>query len=125
VSVRRNHLVLDGEQVDREMVDPIIYVDRTSDEEMEYAVRIGEEYVGGQLYKVAMMDRAGGKSFYSMEVPDGHFFLMGDNRNLARDSREFDVVPIESCVGQATFLLWPAEDSGDLKRDVRAFEWIH
>lgn len=115
----RNHIKLSGEVIQHSVIDPIIYVDRTSGEEMEYAVRIAEELVGGRLFHVALMDRAGGKEMAPVVVPEGRFFVAGDNRNMSVDSRNFGTIPIESCVGKAVFLLWPGEDSGDLVRTHR------
>ncbi|MCK9459239.1 MAG: signal peptidase I [Proteobacteria bacterium] len=119
IEFHRNHVVISGEMIQHSVEDPIFYVDRTSGEEMQYAVRIAEELVGGRLYHVALMDRAGGKEHRKTVVPEDHFFVAGDNRNLAVDSRNFGTIPIDSCVGKAVFLLWPGEDSGDLKRTDR------
>jgi signal peptidase I len=119
VEFSRNHITLSGEMLQHQVIDPIIYVDRTSGEEMEYAVRIAEELVGGKLHNIALMDRAGGKEAARVVVPEGRFFVAGDNRNMSVDSRNFGSIPIESCVGKAVFLLWPAKDSGDLKRTQR------
>lgn len=33
----------------------------------------------------------------TFEVPDGHFFLVSDNRLFPYDSRDYGLVPIESC----------------------------
>ena len=121
ISFLQNRMDIDGRVVQHEFVDPIIYVDNTSGERVEYAVKIAEEYMGGSLFHVAMMDRAGGKDARAIVVPTDHFFVVGDNRNLARDSRNFGPVPIESCIGRAVFLLWPGEDSGDLRRGKRLF----
>lgn len=120
----RNHIKLDGEVVQHELIDPIVYEDDTSGERLKYVVRVGQEYVGGQLYEVALMDKGSRKDFRELTVPSDSFFLMGDNRNMARDSRHFGPVPIDSCIGEAVFLLWPGDDSGDLQFADRVIEWI-
>jgi signal peptidase I len=120
----RNHIKLDGEVIQHELIDPIFYEDNTSGEQLKYAVRIGQEYVGGQLYSIALMDKGGRKDFGELTVPADSFYLVGDNRNMSRDSRNFGPVQIESCIGSAMFLLWPGEDSGDLELSKRVLSWI-
>ena len=46
-------------------------------------------------------------------VPDGHYFMMGDNRDNSRDSRYWGFVPDNQIVGKA-FLVWM--NFSDLKR---------
>jgi signal peptidase I len=48
--------------------------------------------------------------FAKITVPEHHCFVLGDNRNLSRDSRHFGPIPLATVKGRADYLYWPAKD---------------
>lgn len=44
-------------------------------------------------------------------IPDGKYFVMGDNRNNSEDSRYWGFVPRELVIGRAMFVYWAYDES--------------
>ena len=40
-------------------------------------------------------------------IPEGQYFMMGDNRGNSMDSRFWGTLPKERFIGRAVFLFWP------------------
>ncbi len=52
------------------------------------------------------------RSMPEMIVPANSYFVLGDHRNIASDSRDFGPVDRSLIYGKAVFIYWPAQDLG-------------
>jgi signal peptidase I len=50
----------------------------------------------------------------TIKIPNGYFFMMGDNRGASDDSRYWGPVPKEWIIGEAFFTYWPPDRIGTL-----------
>lgn len=124
-AMENNQLIINGKHIDHSFDGPnLLYEDNTGGEHTEQFISVALEKVAGRVYHVAIMNRAGDNSFDETEVESG-FFLVGDNRNRSRDSRNFGEIPINDCIGSPFLIVWPGSDSGDFRFKLRFFEWIH
>ncbi len=72
-------------------------------------VRDGVLYVNGERNEEPYVNyRLTDSTFFGPEkVPQGHVFVMGDNRSNSRDSRDFGPVPEKDLLGKAVVRFWP------------------
>ena len=78
------------------------------------AVRSGRLIVNGEPQKEPFTNKnlPDPNSFARRTVPEGHVFVMGDNRGISQDSRAFGPLPKENIEGEAFLCFWPPRHVG-------------
>ena len=83
-------------------------------------IRGGYLYVNGVRHEEKFLHERMNRDYGPYTVPEGHYFLMGDNRNNSNDSRNGAVgaVPRDMIVGKVEGVIWhdipsTLEDSGE------------
>jgi len=72
------------------------------------AVKDGDLYINGVLQEESyVLEREILDEDQEVLVPEGHVFVMGDNRNNSGDSRFFGPIEIDSIIGCAFCVYWP------------------
>ena len=106
VQMREGQLFLNGEAVQRELVDELDNPDIT---EMARPVEVWRETLpnGVSYDTLDLSPNSIGDNTREFQVPEGHFFMMGDNRDNSTDSR-FSVgyVPADHLVGRANIIFF-------------------
>lgn len=108
IEYKDKSLIINGEKVAQ---------DEASDEVLE-EVGNGNESIDhfkevlGEVNHSILKDTDKPSTNMRFSVPEGHYFVMGDNRDYSNDSRYWGFVPEENIIGKA-FFIWFSWDSRD------------
>lgn len=113
VQMREGRVWLNGEMLEREAVEPFEVADprgRTASVD-----RYRETLPGGRSYEILEQTTNGFLDNTDVyQVPDGHYFFLGDNRDSSQDSRVLGPVgfiPETHLIGRAEILWFSLDDA--------------
>lgn len=106
VVYKRKQLFINGKPM--EQIDRRSYLSPHNAEAAGELQRMTED-IDGKRHDILVAGRSDG-GFVEFDVPAGHYFMMGDNRDHSNDSRYWGFVPDENLVGKA-FLVWFSLDT--------------
>lgn len=76
----------------------------------------GKIYLNGQLYSESYVKGSTfpGTMQFPITIPEGEYFVLGDNRENSMDSREIGLININEIEGKAVLRLWPLDKFGSI-----------
>ena len=77
----------------------------------------GEVFVNNRKLEEAYVAPGAGRSQerQTLYLGQGEYYVLGDNRNVSKDSRSFDAISDEAIIGRAVIRFWPPSEISFLR----------
>ncbi len=72
-------------------------------------IKHGQVYINGHHLVEPYIQNPGRSNYAPTEIPEEHYFVMGDNRTNSSDSRSWGMLPRSHLIGKAMLTYWPPE----------------
>lgn len=113
VQVKQGILHLNNTPVNRRLIGTVqpSSLQSTADTVYRETLPDGREHMIQEVNDIQLFDNT-----QAFTIPEGHYFMMGDNRDSSRDSRVASVgfVPLRNMIGRSEFLFFSHDDSARL-----------
>lgn len=110
LAMRENHLFINGEFVNYDPLQLENFDQLKLDQQDRY-VFLNENLNGKEHAVMLTPSRSSLSTFAPVIIPEGQYFMMGDNRDDSRDSRFFGFVDRKLIVGRATMVVISKDES--------------
>lgn len=120
VQMKSGRLYINGELVEREKTRDYMFTDRRG---MTRRVsEYNEKLPGGFEHTIIeIADNGSLDNTSAIVIPQGHLFMMGDNRDMSSDSRRtqhLGTVPLENLMGRAQIISFSLATCGELNPEI-------
>ena len=120
IRIINGQIIINNEKIIKKRVND--FIDNDNNISLKRNRRYIEYYDDFQIEVLDIMDNGIVDNTKLYEVPKGHFFVMGDNRDNSQDSRFDNVIgfiPVENLVGKARFVFFSLENA----RFLEVWKW--